>query len=72
MFKNSEQKTGVYISTLYVLRKSFGRKSIFCVLCEKDKIWFLKRAFHETVLYFFHKTQKLLVFRETWRAHISY
>jgi hypothetical protein len=63
----------IHLDVLYARRAVSQKTDILCVVWQKEKKMVLKKAIHETFPYFFPcGTQKMLVFRETWPAHIEY
>jgi hypothetical protein len=67
--KKFGQKISAYVSTFYVLTKSFHEKPTYFVLCLKRQNLVLKNSFVRVnfFLSFLHKPQKKRVF--LWRAH---
>jgi hypothetical protein len=72
MLQKSDKKCHTYILMFYVLAKLFHKKMIFFLSCVKRQILVLKKGLHKDIfLSFLHSTSKMLIFRETGRAHIE-
>jgi hypothetical protein len=72
MSKASDKKFDAYVSTFYVLRKSFHEKPTFFVSYIK-MMWCSKMALYDTLFFvFFTQSQKMSIFHETWHTHIEY